>query len=359
MTYFWNCLATAQRRTDKVSHVLGEEFLVRLGKEPLWRPVTPPLIGLALALLFHPLSWSEPLFPLTVQLDWIENAQFAGLLVAKQKGWYAQQGLDVTIEPVNRTTLDTVGPVVKGRNVIGCADGMVLLQARRAQEPIQAFAATLQASPLGMITLRSGRLGRVKDLAGKTIGLHAYDLPQLDIMLKANGLSLQQVKTKEIGDDTTSLAAGQIDAQVVYLIDEKVALEEKGIALNVFPGYANNYSTYSQVYFARSDFLRDHPGILAKFLLATNRGWKEAFAQPNETAAMLVSRYLPGRDLNYQVRSLIEISHFATIESPQLGQMRLTTWQKSCALFHLDPALADQLANFSILRALYGKEDGP
>jgi NitT/TauT family transport system substrate-binding protein len=83
-------------------------------------------------MLFHPLSRAEPLFPLTVQLDWIENAQFAGLLVAKEKGWYAQQGLDVTIEPVNRTTLDTVGPVVKGRNVIGCADGMVLLQARQA-----------------------------------------------------------------------------------------------------------------------------------------------------------------------------------------------------------------------------------
>ena len=332
---------------------------MRFGKEPVSRPATLPLICLALAMLFHPLSRAEPLFPLTVQLDWIENAQFAGLLVAKEKGWYAQQGLDVTIEPVNRTTLDTVGPVVKGRNVIGCADGMVLLQARQAHQPIQAFAATLQASPLGIITLRSSRIGQVKDLAGKTIGLHAYDLPQLDIMLKANGLSLPQVKTKEIGDDLTSLAAGQIDAQVVYLIDEKVALEEKGIQLNVFPGYANNYSTYSQVYFARNDFLRAHPEILAKFLLATNRGWEEAFAHPNETAAMLVSKYLPGKDLNYQVRSLMEISHFATIESPQLGQMRLTTWRKSCALFHLDPALADQLANFSVLQAVYGKEDRP
>ena len=169
------------------------------GKEPLSRPsilplICLPLICLTLAALFHPLCRAEPLFPLTVQLDWIENAQFAGLLVAKEKGWYAQQGLDITIEPVNRTTLDTVGPVVKGRNVIGCADGMVLLQARQAGQPIQAFAATLQASPLGIITLRCSRLTQVKDLAGKTIGLHAYDLPQLEIMLKANGLSLPKSK---------------------------------------------------------------------------------------------------------------------------------------------------------------------
>jgi NitT/TauT family transport system substrate-binding protein len=294
---------------------------------------TGPLLCLALAVLFHPLAKAEPLVPLTVQLDWIANAQFAGLLVAKEKGWYAQQGLDVTIQPVNQKTLDTVGPVVKGRNTIGCADGMVLLRARQANQPIQAFATTLQASPLGIVTLRSSHLTGIKDLAGKTIGLHAYDRSQLDIMLKANGLSLDQVKVKEIGDDVTSLAAGLIDAQVVYLIDEKLAMEEKGIELNVFPGYANNYSTYSQVYFARTDFLESHREVLDKFLTATNRGWEEAFAHPNETAAMLVSRYLPGKDLTYQIRSLEELRHFATLESPRLGEMRLATWQKAARYF--------------------------
>ena len=82
------------------------------------------------------------------------------------------------------------------------------------------------------------------------------------------------VKTKKIGDDLTSLAAGKIDAQVLYLVDEKVALEAERDSAQRLSGYANDYSTYSQVYFARSDFLRDHPAILAKFLRATNRGWR-------------------------------------------------------------------------------------
>jgi hypothetical protein len=68
------------------------------GTSPLPGPRSP----------FYPLAKAEPLVPLTIQLDWIANAQFAGLLVAKEEGWYAQQGLDVTIEPVNQTTLDTV-----------------------------------------------------------------------------------------------------------------------------------------------------------------------------------------------------------------------------------------------------------
>ncbi len=70
---------------------------------------------------------------------------------------------------------------------------------------------------------------------------------------------------------------------------------------------------------------------------------------------MLVAKYLPGKDLDYQVQSVMELRKFATIESTRLGQMRLTTWQESCALFHLDPRLAEQLANFSVLRAVYGK----
>jgi ABC-type nitrate/sulfonate/bicarbonate transport system substrate-binding protein len=313
------------------------------------------VIGLS-AVLWPTLARADGLFPLTVQLDWTANAQFAGLLVAREKGWYAEQGLAVTIEPVNQATLDTVGPVVKGHHVIGCADGMVLLRARQAGQPIAAFATMLQASPLGIVTLRTSHLSHIKDLAGKTIGLHAYDVPQLGIMLRANGLSLDQVHIKKIGDDLTSLAAGKIDAQVVYLIDEKVALEARGFSLNVFPGYDNNYSTYSQVYFARTDFLRAHPELLAKFLEITNRGWQEAFAHPEETAAMLVARYVPDKDVKSQASSVRELQPFATLESPRLGEMRLATWRKSCRLFHLDPALADRLANFSVLKRVYGLE---
>lgn len=320
-----------------------------LARAALWSCV-------GLALLICSLARAEAPFPLTVQLDWIENAQFSGLLVAKEKGWYAEQGLDVTINPVNQSTLDTVGPVVRGHNVIGCADGMVLLRALQAGQPIEAFATTLQASPLGIVTLRSSHLDRIEDLRGKTIGLHAYDRPQLEVMLHAHGISLGQVKIKEIGDDTTSLAAGGIDAQVVYLLDEKLAIEEKGMELNVFPGYSSGYKTYSQVFFARSDWLRDHRDVAARFLAATNRGWNEAFAHPNETAAMLVTKYLPGKDAQYQRRSIEELHKFAVLESPRLGEMRLSSWQKSCRLFHLDPRLAQQLVNFSILQAVYGKD---
>jgi ABC-type nitrate/sulfonate/bicarbonate transport system substrate-binding protein len=290
---------------------------------------------------------------LLVQLDWLPNAQYAGLLVAKEAGWYAKAGLDVTIAPINLKTNDPIGPVVESPAAVGCADGLALLKARAAGQPIKVFATMLQASPLGIVALKSSGIQRVEDLKGKTIGLHPYDRAQLAVMLKPHGLTLADVKVKEIGDDIVSLPAGRIDAQVVYLIDEKVALENKGVQLTVFPGYDSGYLTYSQAYFTRADFLKSHAALLTKFLTISNRGWQEAFEHPAKTASMLVAKYLPGSDVEYQRRSILELRKFATHESGQLGDMREATWMRSASLFGLDAGAARSLPDFTVLHRLY------
>ena len=286
----------------------------------------------------------------TVQLDWIANVQFAGVLVAKDKGWYEQAGLDVTVKPIDLQAMGTsVGPVLKGTNMIGIADGLVLLNARAEHKPVKAFATMLQASPLCILVLRDGPIRQFRDLAGKTIGLHAYDHVQLDLMLAYNHMSEKDVNAVDIGDDLTSLIAHKIDAQVAYSIDEKVAIELKGHPTLTFPAYENGFVTYSQVYYTTEPFLQSSPDIVAKFLAATNRGWREAFAHPGDAARMVVKTYMKDGDPDYQEKSLIELQHFATLESGDLGSMRMSTWKKSCDVFKLPRSLADELVDLSIL----------
>jgi NitT/TauT family transport system substrate-binding protein len=286
----------------------------------------------------------------TVQLDWISNVQFAGVLVAKDKGLYEKAGLDVTVRPIDLQAMGTsVGPVLKGTNMIGIADGLVLLNARADHKPVKAFATMLQASPLCILVLRDGPIRGFRDLAGKTIGLHAYDHVQLGLMLAYNHMSEKDVKAVDIGDDLTSLIDRKIDAQVAYSIDEKVAIELKGHPTITFPAYENGFVTYSQVYYTTESFLRQNPGVLAKFLAVTNMGWREAFAHPGDTARMVVKTYMKDGDADYQEKSLIELQHFATLESDDLGSMRMSTWKKSCDVFKLPQSLADELVDFSIL----------
>jgi ABC-type nitrate/sulfonate/bicarbonate transport system substrate-binding protein len=276
--------------------------------------------------------------------------QFAGVLVAKDKGWYEQAGLDVTVRPIDLQAMGTsVGPVLRGTNMIGIADGLVLLNARADHKPVKAFATMLQASPLCILVLRDGPIRGFRDLVGKTIGLHAYDHVQLDLMLAYNHMSEKDVNAVDIGDDLTSLIDHKIDAQVAYSIDEKVAIELKGHPTVTFPAYENGFVTYSQVYYTTESFLQSDLDVIAKFLAATNRGWREAFAHPGDTARMVVKTYMKNGDADYQEKSLIELQHFATLESGDLGSMRMSTWKKSCDVFKLPQGLADELVDFSIL----------
>jgi ABC-type nitrate/sulfonate/bicarbonate transport system substrate-binding protein len=292
--------------------------------------------------------------PVTVQLDWVPSVTFAGVLVAKHKGWYKQAGLDVAIRQIDLEAMATsVGPVLKGANMIGIADGLVLLNARADHEPVKAFATMLQASPLCIMALRQGPILSFHDLAGRRIGLHSYDHIQLGLMLAYNHMTEKDVIAVDIGDDLTSLIEGKIDAQVAYSTDEPVAIDLKGHPTVVFPGSENGFVTYAQVYYATEDFLLTRPDLLVTFMKVTNRGWRDAFAHPRETAVMVVDSFMKRNgDVDYQEKALGEVERVATLESPDLGSMRMSTWKKSCDVFKLPQDLADGLVDFSILSKL-------
>jgi ABC-type nitrate/sulfonate/bicarbonate transport system substrate-binding protein len=289
--------------------------------------------------------------PLTVQLDWVPSVTFAGVLVAKEKGWYEQAGLDVSIRHIDLSAMaTTVGPVLKGTNMIGIADGLVLLRARADHKPVKAFATMLQASPLCIMVLREGPIHTFRDLAGRRIGLHSYDHIQLGLMLAYNHMTEKDVIPVDIGDDLSSLIEGKIDAQVAYSTDEKVAIELKGHPILVFPGSENGFVTYAQVYYTTEDFFKARPDILVSFMEATNRGWREAFAHPRETASMVVEKFMERNgDVAYQEKALGEVEHFASLESPRLGAMHVSTWEKSCDVFGLPKDLVGGLVDLSIL----------
>ena len=110
--------------------------------------------------------------PITLQLDWKANAQFAGPLVAKETGWYEEAGLDVTIRAADENT-DPVTEVVNHPGWIGVGEADVLLVARTKGQPIKAFATMFQSTPLALMTLKSRGLKTFVDLRGKRIGLQA------------------------------------------------------------------------------------------------------------------------------------------------------------------------------------------
>lgn len=274
-------------------------------------------------------------FPLFFQLDWHPNAQFAGLLLAQQRGWYREAGLEVTILPIGQEP-NAVHRVAAGTNWLGCAESSLLVSAKALGAPIRAIGTMLQAGPLALISLKSNGITNLRDLIGKKVGIRNDGLAAFDVVLKHDGWRRDQFTIVEKDQTLQQLLDGSCDAIQGYLIDEAIELETKGIPIRAIPYYEHGYHSYSQVYFTSETMLRDHCRELRKFLEVSRRGWQAALLAPEEAAAVVVHIFAPDLDVVYQRRSLVSLARLATIESgfEGMGQMSPKTWTRILETIH-------------------------
>jgi NitT/TauT family transport system substrate-binding protein len=267
--------------------------------------------------------------------------------------------LDVTILPVDKEML-VAENVAAGTNWIGCSESGVLINARAEGLPIKAFATMFQGSPFCLMSLKSKDITEPKHLIGKNLGVHPDANKALDIVLAHAGVDRAKMTCIDVEHSTKPLTSGQVDVLMGYLIDEAVALETAGHAINVIPGYDHGYVAYSQVYFTGEDFLKRDPAKLRKFLEASNRGWREAFKDIPGTAKFVVDTFMPGADLKYQTKSLEKIAAISARETgpEKLGMMNWDRWAEMCAVFETSRVLKRsvtpaEMTDFSVLKAIY------
>jgi ABC-type nitrate/sulfonate/bicarbonate transport system substrate-binding protein len=113
----------------------------------------------------------SPLTPVTVQLAWSHQAQFAGMYAADQLGYYGDEGLEVTLVESGPAG-GQVEAVLADKAEVGIVSGDVLLLARSKGQKVQAVAAIYRRSPRVYMSLAQSGITRPQDLAGKTIAVN-------------------------------------------------------------------------------------------------------------------------------------------------------------------------------------------
>jgi NitT/TauT family transport system substrate-binding protein len=108
---------------------------------------------------------AEPLTPITIQLGWTHQAQFAGLYAAVQQGFFAEEGLDVTFVP-GGSGIDILAPVLAGTAQFGVMSADELILARAAGKPVKAIATVYQRSPVTFISLAAKNIKTPQDFVG-------------------------------------------------------------------------------------------------------------------------------------------------------------------------------------------------
>jgi NitT/TauT family transport system substrate-binding protein len=320
-------------------------------------------LAAAALLLTAVLRAQSPPTPLTVQLDWKPTAQFAGILVAKQQGFYAAEGLNVTVLP-DGSDSNSIAAVAQHASDttgwIGITEADLLLSEQAKGAPVKAFATMLQTTPFALLTLQDSGLTTIRSLKGKTIGLHDDGQKAIDVLLQFNGMTRNDITVAKVPYSNEPLITGKVAAMQGYIIDEAVRLRMEGHPVNIIPMGSNGYVSYAEVLFTPSAYLQTHTDALARFVRATGKGWAYAAAHPGATAHMIVTKYAPESTVAEQRASLLAVLPLLHTESPHFGAMLPDTWARSIEMFTKYQLAEGKLSakdavDYSVLKRLYGK----
>jgi putative hydroxymethylpyrimidine transport system substrate-binding protein len=229
-------------------------------------------------------------------LDWYPNANHAGLFVAKEKGYFDDENLELDMyTPVDPSTVNQT--VAAGADDFGINYQPDLLLARSQGVPVLSVAALVQHPLNSVQTLKASGIERPADLVGKKVGYPGIPLnePLLDTMLKHDGVDggLDQVELINVGFNLAEvLINGTVDACVgCYISHESFLIEAQGHPVNIMrmeewgvPDF------YELVLVTSEDTLKKRPDVVQRFVRAVVRGYQDAAADPAAAVEVLLRR---------------------------------------------------------------------
>ncbi|HZV21595.1 MAG TPA: ABC transporter substrate-binding protein [Hyphomicrobiales bacterium] len=241
-------------------------------------------------------SWAEE--AITLRLKWLNQAQFAGYYVAKEKGYYKDAGLDVTIE-AGGPDFPAVQMVAGGNEQFGVTGADQILIAREKGVPVIALAVLYRKNPFVLFALAKSGIDKPSKFPGKNIGVKIGGNEELiyRAVIKSAGVDKAQVTETPVKFDITPLLAGQVDVWPGYLINEVLAAKEKGFEVNVIYPADYGISLYADTLFTTEKMIKEKPAVVRGFVAASMKGWSDAIANPEEAAKITV-KY--GAKLTYE-----------------------------------------------------------
>jgi len=214
-------------------------------------------------------------------LSFLANIQHAGFLVAAEKGYYEEEGLDVTITPAG-PGIDVTQAVADGTADLGQIDYVPLVEARAQGVPVKAVGQIYKDPFFFWYSSKDGGPATVEEWAGKRVGaIQVGAYPERDAMLIAAGVDPEGITVVPQDFD------GLLDPETMDIAEGVVFFHPALINLVGMPPFPDSYNVFkpqdleadfaSQTVAGNETFLAEHPDAVACFLRASIRGWQDAF----------------------------------------------------------------------------------
>jgi NitT/TauT family transport system substrate-binding protein len=265
----------------------------------------------------------QPITPITVQLKWLHQAQFAGFYAADQNGYYTAEGLKVNFIE-GGPTVDLEKAVLDGTAQFGVLGADRLIAVRADGKPLRAIAVIYRRSPLVFMSLADSGITRPQDFVGKTVQADT-GIITLHAMLANVGISRDQYHEVNLGADLGPFYSGQVQVWNAYLNNEVLTAQSDGYKVNLI--YPDDYGIhfYSDTLYATEDTISAHPDLVLRFLRATLKGWTFAIENPNLVAPM-VAKYNLNADLQHETAQMTASLPLVNTGEDYIGWMKPEIW---------------------------------
>ena len=286
--------------------------------------------GASVALAQDDAAESQEPVAVSIRLPWFPGSQFAGSYVAQEKGFFADEGLEVTINPGGFDT-NSITLVAAGTDTFGMHDTNSLVFASVEEIPLITVATFLQKHPGAIMALAEKGYETLDDLVGARIGFQEGGPWMLtQAMLVKNGIDPDSLEQQTIGFDLTALFEGQIDLQTVFATTEPIIAAAQGVDTTVFVPYDYGVETSANALFTSQSYFEANPDVVCAMVRAMARGWEYVFENPDEAAEIVVA--VDPDNLDLEVEKLIIAAMDGAVRTPDamengIGSMTQERWQ--------------------------------
>ena len=227
---------------------------------------------------------NESLRAITLNLTYIPNVQFAPFYVGIENGYFADAGLNVTLNYGNEA--DLIALVGSGNQQFMIASGEQVLMGRAQGLPVVTVYNWYKQFPVGVVSLAEKNISTPIDLKGKTIGLpglYGANYIGFEAFAQNEGLQDSDYTLQSIGfTQVESLVGGIVDAAVIYLANEPSQLRAMGYEINTLR-VADSIDLIGNGLVTNESTIKEDPELVRAVLGALLKGIQFTAENPDET----------------------------------------------------------------------------
>ena len=259
---------------------------------------------------------NDSLTPVSVQINWNHQFQFAGFYAAQMQGYYEKEGLEVSVKSW-KSGLSTVEEVLAGRADFATGYSSIISDYAKGA-PLKLVMASFQYSP--MVLLAHQPVDELSEFSGKSV-MHFGNQQIHSLLNKASVVVDQPIKIIPSSGNLQDFIDKKVDFYAAYNTNEPYRLDQQGVIYYRLDPKTYGIQSYGDLIFTNKEFANRFPEKVASFRAATIKGWKYALKHPQEVVDYLMKRYPVVKDRAALLAEAAATTRYVKSGSNRIGQI--------------------------------------